>query len=171
VAVARRDVIEQYEQASAQAGAHAGLVDLATFSLINSVLASRNAPPGDWLIVHTAPTYTTLAVIREGAVIFFRNRAEDAEGTLADLVHQTTMYYEDRLHGGGFTRVLIAGAAGAPGGTDALLRSLEERLGVSVEALDPRSSAALMDRITASPELLATLGPLVGILLRERRAA
>src|SRR6266540_4914081 len=111
VAVARRDVIEQYEQACTQAGVHAGLIDLATFSVINGVLASRTAPSGDWLLVHVAAAYTTLAVVRNDAVIFFRNRTEeDAESTLVDLMHQTAMYYEDRLQGGGFTRVLIAGA-------------------------------------------------------------
>ena len=171
VAAARQDVIHQYEQACTLAGVHAGLIDLATFSVINGVLASRTQAGGDWLLVHVTPTYTTLTVIRDGQVIFFRNRSDDAEGTLADLVHQTSMYYEDRLQGAGFARVLIAGAAVDPVGADALRRSLEERLGLTVEAVDPRGTAALLDRITASPELLDALAPLVGILVRERKAA
>ena len=40
VALSRADVIHQYEQACVMAGAHAGLVDLSTFSVINSILAS-----------------------------------------------------------------------------------------------------------------------------------
>jgi Tfp pilus assembly PilM family ATPase len=171
VAAARQDIIEQYEQACAAAGAYAGLVDLATFSVVNGVLGSTAAPAGDWLLVHVTPTYTTLTVIRDGHVIFFRNRDNDDEGTLADVVHQTAMYYEDRLRGGGFARVLLAGAAIVPGGAEALRRSLEERLGLTVESVDPRASAALRDRIIASPELLDALAPLVGILLRERKVA
>jgi len=171
VAVARADIIEQYEQACAQAGVHAGLIDLATFSIINGILGGQAPPFGDWLLVHATRTYTTLAVLRDRDVIFFRNRTEDAEGTLTDVVHQTAMYYEDRLKGSGFTRVLLAGGAVTPGGADALRRNLEERLGIAVEGVDPRSSAALLDRIDASPDVLDVLSPLVGILLRERRAA
>jgi type IV pilus assembly protein PilM len=171
VTLARQEIVAQYEEACAVAGVHAGIVDLATFSIINGVLAGSSRPDGDWLVVHVTPTYTTLAVVRNDELIFFRNRAEDAEGTLADLVHQTAMYYEDRLKGVGFNRVMLAGGAMAAGGADAFRRNLEERLGLTVEAVDPRTSAGLVDRISASPELLDTLAPLVGILLRERKAA
>lgn len=171
VSLARTDIVHQYEQACAMAGAHAGLVDLSTFSVINSVLAGKTIPPGDWLLVHATGTYMTLAVIRNNALLFFRNRGEEGDGTLADLVHQTAMYYEDRLNGAGFTRVLIAGTAGVPGGADTVRRGLVDRLGITVEAVDPRNAALLQDRIGASPELLDTLTPLVGMLLRERKAA
>jgi hypothetical protein len=139
--------------------------------VINSVLAGPSVPAGDWLLVHTTPTYSTVAVLRGADVILFRNRAEETEGSLADVVHQTAMYYEDRLKGQGFTRVLLAGATAMPGGPDALRRTLEERLKVAVEGVDPRSAAALIDRIGASAALLDALAPLVGILMRERKAA
>ena len=170
VAIAREDVIHQYEQACLMAGAHAGLVDLSTFGVINSILSSESAPAGDWLLVHVTGTYLTLAVMRDRALLFFRNRGEE-EGTLADLIHQTAMYYEDRLNGGGFARVLIAGGAQLPGGAESVRRGLEDRLKVSVESVDPRNAAGLQDRIGASPELLDVLAPLVGILMRDRRAA
>jgi len=171
VAMSRADVIHQYEQACLMAGAHAGLVDLSTFGVINSILASASAPAGDWLLVHVTDAYLTLAVVRDNALLFFRNRSEEAEGTLADLIHQTAMYYEDRLNGGGFARVMIAGSARLKGEADRLRRGLEERLRVSVESVDPRGAAGLQDRIGASPELLDLLAPLVGVLLRERKAA
>jgi Tfp pilus assembly PilM family ATPase len=170
VAVSRADVIHQYEQACAMAGVHAGLVDLSTFGVINSILASSAAPSGDWLLVHVTDTYLTLAVVRDSALLFFRNRAEN-EGTLSDLIHQTAMYYEDRLSGAGFARVVIAGAARLPGGADSVRRGLEERLRVNVESVDPRTAAGLQDRIGASAELLDVLSPLVGMLLRERKVA
>jgi Tfp pilus assembly PilM family ATPase len=144
---------------------------LATFSAINSVLAGSSPPAGDWLLVHATPTYTTLTVMRDRDLIFFRHRDEETEGTLADVVHQTAMYYEDRLKGVGFTRVLLTGGAAVPGGADALARGLEERLGIGVEPVDPRESASLVDRISASAGVLDTLASLVGILVRERRAA
>ena len=171
VALSRADVIHQYEQACLMAGAHAGLVDLSTFGVINSIIASTSAPEGDWLLVHVTDAYLTLAVVRDHTLLFFRNRGEEAEGTLADLMHQTAMYYEDRLHGGGFARVMIAGGARLPGGAESVRRGLEERLRVAVESVDPRTAAGLQDRIGASAELLDVLAPLVGMLLRERKVA
>lgn len=171
VSVAREDLVAQYEQACGAAGLHAGIVDVASFNVINGVMAGAGAPTGDWLLVFVAPGYTTLAVVRQGQLIFFRNRTEGTEGTLADLVHQTAMYYEDRLAGGGFERVLVAGGSAAPSGGDALRRGLEERLQLPIVPVDPRATAALTDRITATPDLLDALAPLVGVLVRERKVA
>jgi type IV pilus assembly protein PilM len=175
VSLARRDVIEEYEQLCADAGAHAGIVDIATFNIINAVLAGSAAPAADWLLVNVAADYASIAILRGPHVIFFRNRTADSDGTLADLVHQTAMYYEDRLKGGGFARVILAGLA-APGvalaaEAEQLRRSLQERIGTEVEAIDPRAAAAITDRIAAAPALLDTLAPLVGLLLRDREAA
>jgi len=172
VALARRSVVEEYEAICAEAGAYAGLVDLATFNVINSVLAGPRVPDADWLLVNVAVDYASIAIMRGRSMIFFRNRGADADGTLADLVHQTAMYYEDRLSGAGFARVILAGAAGtgAPqaGDIDEVRRSIGERLTTAVEMVDPRAAAALTDRITAAPMLLDTLAPLVGLLLRDR---
>jgi Tfp pilus assembly PilM family ATPase len=172
VTLAKRDVIEEYEQLCAAAGAHAGLVDLTTLNVINAVLAGGGAPAADWLLVNVAGDYTSIALLRGRSLIFFRNRTADTDGTLADLVHQSAMYYEDRLKGAGFSRVLLSGAAaiGARQSSDVdeLRRSLEERLKTPVETVDPRTAAALTDRIVAAPALLDALAPLVGLLLRDR---
>ena len=174
VSLARRDVVQEYEVLCAEAGAHAGLIDLATFNVINAVLAGAAAPTADWLLVNIAADYASIALLRGPHLIVFRNRVADAEETLADLVHQTAMYYEDRLKGAGFARVILAGAAAASaaqsGNIDQLRRSLEERLTTTVETVDPRTAAALTDRISAAPALLDTLAPLVGLLLRDRNA-
>ena len=180
VSLARRAIVEEYESICAEAGAHAGVVDLATFNVINAVLASAapvaaSGADSDWLLVNIAPDYASIAILRGKHLIFFRNRVADEEGTLPDLVHQAAMYYEDRLSGGGFARVFLTGAAGA-GPRHALdaeqvRRTLQERLGTIVENVDPRLAATLTDRITAGPALLDTLTPLVGLLLRGRDAA
>ena len=173
VTVARRDIIQSYERACEAAGAYPGIVDLATVNLINAVLGTdtRATPATDWLLVHVAAEYSTMAVIRESQVIFFRTRASDKDDDLADLVHQTAMYHEDRLGGGGFARVVLAGASlRGPEVADLLRRELEGRLGTRVEALDVRGAVALRDRIAAAPELLDSLAPAIGLILRERVA-
>jgi hypothetical protein len=85
------------------------------------------------------------------------------------------MYYEDRLSGAGFARVMLCGAStageGQAGDAEALRRGLEERLGTTVSAVDPRTAAAFTDRIDGSPALLDMLAPLVGILVRDGEAA
>jgi type IV pilus assembly protein PilM len=172
VSLARRDIIAEYEAVCADLGAHAGIVDIATFNVINAVLAGSRPPDGDWLLVNMAADSASLAILRGPHVIFFRSRAADTEGTLADLVHQTAMYYEDRLKGRGFGRVILAGAgAGQTGEAGELRRSLEERLATTVYPVDPRAAAALTDRIEAAPSLLDSLAPLVGLLLRHREVA
>jgi type IV pilus assembly protein PilM len=173
VTLARADVIASYERACDAAGAHAGVVDLASFNLMNAVLATSPVQESvpDWLLVHIGPDYATLAVVRGADLVFFRNRAAAGPAELADLVHQTAMYHEDRLGGGGFSRVIMAGAAlrGAEQ-ADWVRRSVEERLGSKVEAIDFRATVPLHDRISVPPELLDALAPALGVLLRERVA-
>ncbi len=180
VSLAKREVIGEYEAICADAGAQAGLVDIATFNLINTVLASggtlradaSTASGPDWLLVNVTRDYASIAIVRGAHLIFFRNRTAETDGSIADLVHQTAMYYEDRLSGAGFARVVLAGAAGEQRDADveAIRHSLNERLATPIETIDPTGAAALTDRITASPALLDALAPLVGILLRDREA-
>jgi Tfp pilus assembly PilM family ATPase len=175
VTIARRDVVMEYEALLAEAGAQAGIVDLATLNVANLVLAGPAPPTGDWLLVNVAPDCVSLAILRGPHLIFFRSRGADAEDTLADLVHQAAMYYEDRLEGSGFRKVVLCGASGMRGGQtpDAgqIRRSLEMRLGVRVETADASAALSSADRVAADALLADGLAPLVGLLLRERVAA
>jgi len=155
VVAARRQVVSEYEEVCAAAGVHAGLVELATFSVLNLTLATTGAAgtAGDWLVVHMRPEYTSVAIVRDGDLIFFRNRPEGDEGSLPDVVHQTAMYYQDRLEGQGFRRVLLGGSGGGAGAFEAARQNLEERLGTTVEPIDPAEA------------------PLAGVLLRARHEA
>lgn len=175
VTVARRDIVESYERACEAAGAHAGIVDLASLNLVNAVLASHGTgtavPPGDWLLLHVTTDDGTLAVVRGADLVFYRHRAAATDEDLTDLVHQTAMYHEDRLGGGGFARVILAGSsARGPEQADRLRRLLEERAGTRVEPLDFRGAVALRDRIVAGPDLLDSIGASLGLILRERVA-
>jgi hypothetical protein len=191
VTQARRDVIESYEAICEEAGSQAGVVDLATMNLINAAIAGGAVPSpapdqktnGDWLVVHVAVDYATLAIVRGTELIFIRTRSTsgtvqaDAEGRplespgdLADLVHQTAMYHEDRLEGAQqFSRVILSGAQQGGSGVETIRQTIEERLGVKVEPLDFRGSS-LRERIKSTPDLLDALAPALGIVLRERVA-
>jgi type IV pilus assembly protein PilM len=171
VAMARRDIVREYEGVCDEVGAYAGLVDLATLSVVNLFIASPGVPAGDWLVVHIQPEYASLAIMRGAHVIFYRTRPQADDDGLADLVHQTAMYYQDRLSGQGFARVLLGGTGRVPGFAETARRSLEERLGVNVEPIDPTRAVSLRDRISITPELMDVLAPLVGMLLRTRREA
>jgi Tfp pilus assembly PilM family ATPase len=181
VTTARRDIIESYEAACAGAGAQAGLVDLATTNLVNAALAvqgtsspssvPRAGAPSDWLLVHVTEDDGTLAVVRGSALVFFSHRGAASDDDLTELVHQTAMYHEDRLGGGGFARVILAGASSrGPVQAERLRRHLEQYAGARVEALDFRQVVTLRDRISLSPELVDSLGAPLGSLLREQVA-
>ena len=167
VSLMRRDILQEYEAICTRAGAHAGIVDLSSFSLINAVLAGGVSHGGDWLLVHLASGYSSIAVVRQGALVLFRSRTVDATEELAHLVHQTRMYYEDRVGGAGFAGAYLVMGTEAILTEDAaeLRRSIEVSLGISVEAIELSvgdsatvSDAGLTDLVAAS----------FGLLLRDR---
>lgn len=171
VVAARRDIVLEYERPCVAAGVRPGLVGLAAFGLVNGLLAGQSPPPaGDWLLVHAAAGYNSVAVLRGEHLACFRNRPGDGAGDVLDLVHQTVMYYEDRLAGGGLAAVRLAArvGSGAQGGNDALQQQLAQRIGVPVESLSTDAVALPPD---ADRGVLETLAAPVGMLVRERRAA
>jgi Tfp pilus assembly PilM family ATPase len=168
--VARQDVIAQYEAVTDALGIHAGVVDLASFNIVNAVIAAGAHTPGDWLLVSLAPEATTLAIVRGQQLMFYRHRAA-VEEPLAALVHQTAMYHQDRLAGSTFSKVWLAGTTLTDNDAERARREVTDLLGVHAETVDIRSAAALRDRITAAPDVLDALAAPVGVLLRERKAA
>ena len=166
VSLMRRDIVEEYESVCSDAGGHAGVVDLASFSQLNAILTGGAGSDADWLLIHVAQGYSTIAVVRQGQLILFRNRPAETDANLTELVHQTTMYYEDRLDGTGFGRVYLAASAAHTTAEDAasLRDSLESRLDVAVRPI----ALALADPSGTRPDLVAA--PL-GLLLREHSAS
>ena len=171
VAVARKDVVEEYEGICDRVGAHAGLVDLSTLSVVNLFLGSRAVPEGDWLVVHMRPDYTSLAIMGGEDLIFFRSRPDNDGELLTDLVYQTAMYYQDRLGGEQFASVFLGGMGRTPESLDAARGSIEARVGVAVEAIDPTRTVSVTDRIDPMLSQRDLLAPLVGVLVRNERAA
>lgn len=170
--VARREVLAEYEAVTDAINAHAGLVDIASFNVINAVIASGAAPTSDWLLVCIAGDSTTLAIMRGRSLMFHRHRPLTDSEPLNALVHQTAMYHEDRLGGTRFAKVFVSGGGpGVSGGHERARQEIAERLKVDVETLDARTAAPMNDRIGAGPELLDAIAAPVGALLRERGAA
>ncbi|HEX5216175.1 MAG TPA: pilus assembly protein PilM [Vicinamibacterales bacterium] len=168
--VARRAVVMQYEAVAAAAGVQAGVVDLASLNVMNTIMAAGATGPGDWLVVCLAAEATTLSILRGQQLMFYRHRTAVDEEPLSALVHQTAMFHEDRLGGTKFGRVWLCGA-GVSARADQLRHEIGDRLGVPVETVDVRPAADLTDRAGVGPEILDALAAPVGMLLRERKAA
>ena len=172
VTVARQDIVQDYEEAVAAAGVQVGLVDLATFNLVNLLLGSQSAgtPAGDWLLVHVTPDASTMAIVRDGALLLFRHRPVEGEGSLSDLGHQTAMYYEDRLNGRGLSRAVLAArdvGPGVLGDLQALGRAIEQRVGQPVVEIDPRALVRIAAEGSGGGDR-AAIAAAIGVLLRER---
>jgi Tfp pilus assembly PilM family ATPase len=170
VTVARQDIVQDYEQAVAASGVQVGLVDLATFNLVNLLLAQDTdaTAAGDWLLVHVTPDASTMVIVRDGSLLLFRHRSIEGEGSLSDLGHQTAMYYEDRLSGRGIARAVFAARDIGPAivaDLEAFGRAIEQRIGRAVVEIDPPT----LVRIAAESggDRTAIAAP-VGVLLRER---
>jgi type IV pilus assembly protein PilM len=170
--VTRTDVISQYEAVVAAAGARAGIVDLASFNVMNAVMAAPKTAEsaGDWLLVCLAHEGTSIAILRGSELLFYRNRASIDEEPLSALVHQTAMFHEDRLGGSNFSHVWLCGAALTSGRAETARSEIAARLKISAELVDVRQAADLRDRITATPDTLDALAAPVGVLVRERAA-
>jgi Tfp pilus assembly PilM family ATPase len=160
VVQARRDIVAEYERACQEAGATAGLVDLSTFGLAQCALRTTAGLTGDWLLIHGAADGATIAIYRGRHPVFFRRRGAEGDAHLGELVHQTAMYYQDRLGGAGFGRVL-AGGASASALDSTAWSGIQTRLGVRAELVAPGGGApvdaALADAIPPAFGLAASL--------------
>lgn len=165
VAIARRDIVEEYESVCTASSAHAGIVELATSGVLSVAAATRRT--GDWMLVHIGSDSASIVIVRDATPIFIRNRGAEAEGPLADAVHQAAMYYQDRLGGSGFAGVLLTGAAATDADLVALGELLAGRTAAGVERLDLARVVRMSDRISVAPDLATLLAPAVGVVLGE----
>ena len=169
VVVARRDVVREYETTCETVGIHPGLVELSTFGLLTPFMDTSPPASEDRLVVHIRGDYASMAILRGDDLIFFRSRAEGDAEALEDVVHQTAMYYQDRLKGKSFARVLLGGKGRSRDELDQARLNLERHMGQRVETLDLPADVSVSDRIHLTAELRATLAPLAGIVLRTQR--
>lgn len=169
VTAMRRDIVQEYEGVCTAAGLQPGAVDLATFNVVNLALLGGTAGPGlpgDSLLVHVTVSYASIALVRDGALIFFRTRQSDATEPVADVVHQTRMFYEDRLNGQGFARVLLVAGPDVPD-RDGLSRNLGALFEAPVVPLSLTGIAEVSDRVIVSETLVGQIAAPTGLLLRD----
>jgi type IV pilus assembly protein PilM len=164
VVQARRDVILEYEQACVAAGAVPGIVELATFGLAQCAIITNGGLSGDWLLIHAGAEGASIAIYRGRHLVFFRNRGASGDGQLAELVHQTAMYYQDRLGGGGFSRV-FAGGTTSSGLADPVWVGIQERLGTRAEAVGLSGNMDLNARRSLEPDTAEAITPALGVVL------
>ena len=162
--------MEEYEGVCENAGVHPGVVDLASFNLVNAAFMVGSTEKADWLLVHVANDYSTIIIVRDGRLVLFRNRSYGGNEGFPDLLHQTVMYYEDRLDGVGFKRAFLATSALSIGREQVadLRRLIELRLEIGVEAISLGDSRSCLSGVEESLTDLA-VAPL-GLLLRDRWA-
>lgn len=147
VVAAKHEIVDQYESLCAAIGAHAGLVDLATLSLLNFYLIPGQQTSGDWILVNTQVGSTSIAVVRDDKVIFYRNNVDNEVVTITNLVHQTVMYYQDHLSGQGFCKGLIRGA---PKVAQSIQESLKALINCPVELIEPEGVSSVLSITSTS---------------------
>ena len=171
VTAARRDIIESYERACASAGAHAGIVDMATLNLVNAVIASSRAVRGLAPRARRGRLRDAGGRARTGTDLLpeprrgCRRRSRGARAPDRD-VPRGPARRRRASRGSSWRAPRSRGAEHA----DMLRRSVEDRLGARVEALDIRGAVTLRDRISVAPDLLDAVAPGVGVILREQVA-
>lgn len=168
--MARRDVIAEYEDVVESLGLHPGDVGVSSLQVVNAAVVTGAGAAGDWLLVCLTADGTTMAIMRGADLLFHRHRPAADDEPLTSLVHQTAMFFEDRLGGGAFGRVLVTGQ---PAGEDIarVLAAISDRLRVPAAMLDVRPAAAGSAWSAASPDLLDALAAPIGAILAARRPA
>ncbi|MBM63796.1 MAG: hypothetical protein CL484_12690 [Acidobacteria bacterium] len=167
VSIVRRDILEDYEATCVRAGVHPGVVDLSGFSVINAILSAGPTLLGDWLLVYVACGYCSVAVMQGDRLVLFRNKMSRGVDGLLDLVHQTSMYYQDRIAGRGLNQVyLVMGTSALKDETRETVRSaLETDLGLKVGFIELSLKGLQTAGLAGSADLVAAP---IGLLLRDQ---
>ena len=170
--VVQKSVLGEYEDVCNTLGLKVGCVDLAGFNLINAALYTRSdRKQGDWMLVHTACDYNTVAILRDRQLIFYRNQITDPNHSLDNFVYQTRMYYEDRLNGSGIEQVVFA-STGTGSSSESLKMAIEQLFNDSPNVVFERLGKKLAGSIKNTKDLalntLDNLAAPIGILVRDR---
>lgn len=172
VAVVRRALIERYERALEGMGARPGLVDLCTPNLLNlcrdRLAAAKDE--GDLALLNCAATYFSLAIIRDGRLVFLRcksyavgdGRPASANGLLARELGYSMSYYQDKLSGEGIRRLFVRSAETPVEELRPQLAAIEAP---DVEPIDPVAAIEPPEGAAIEPELAQRLAPAIGAAL------
>ena len=164
VVAAKKEVVHRYEDLCAEIGAHAGLIDLATLSLVNFYLIPGQQASGDWILVNTQAESTSIAVVRDGKVIFYRNSVDSEVLTVANLAHQTVMYYQDHLAGQGLCQGLIRGT---PKAARSIQENLKALISCPVELIESEDASSVLSITSTSRINMNSIVISAGLLARN----
>ncbi len=172
VVVVQKTILAEYEDVCSAAALKVGCVDLASFNLINTYLYIHpHRQPVDWMLVHVARYYTTVALVRGAQLIFFRTQAIGPGTSLENFIHQTTMYHEDRLDGNGIERVVFLtteSESKADALEPVLRRAFHDSPKVAFEELGTQILTAIKSEKQLALPTVNRLAAPIGILLRDR---
>lgn len=133
VAVAREEVVREYEDALAALGHHAGLVEPACLALAS--LGATGVGAGDRLLVNWDHGYVSFLLWRDEQPLLLRTLPrEDSKDAVRRQAGQTRRFHQEQLGGQAFAEVAVRSAA-LPWDEAAPL--LAESLGVPPRALRP----------------------------------
>ncbi len=117
VALVRRNLVEPWEALMSATGNRVGLIDLCTPNLINLCRQEmlQAGAQGDIALLNSDPRYFSLAIMREGKLIFFRCKSYPAgvaenggpNGALRRETANSISYYQERLDGKGITSLFV----------------------------------------------------------------
>ena len=119
------------------------------------------------MTVHVATDTTTIAIVRQGAAIFFRTMPPDSDAALADAIYQSAMYHVDRLEGQALERVVVADRARRQDVLACVHRAFDARPDLRVDALALEGTVQFSDRIAVAPDVVAALTGSAGTLLAQ----
>ena len=175
-----RTIVQEIESAFEQAGVHAGLVDLSTFSLLNlyrSVFEAEVGGGSEFLVANVTGTFVTFVIFRGPQMVFFRCKpfgvvtgedSGDAARRLLKRELQTSLlYYREKLEGKGLSRAYLRVVDLDPEIVTAVFSS-EPDVG-SVRWIDPRKVVSLDGRMTGEhgERILQRLAPALGAAARR----
>ena len=153
-------------------GIHAGIVDLASFNVMNAVIGAGAAPAGDWLLVCLAPEATTLAILRGDAPDVLppprgrrRRAAQRARASDGDVSRGSAGRDAVRA------RLAVRRGARAAAPRDARREIARSAWRAGRSRRRAAGGGAARASVSRSPDVLDALAAPVGVLLRERRAA
>jgi hypothetical protein len=129
VALSPRSVVQQYEGLFDSLDIQAGIVLPSTLAALNLLTTTTN----DTLFVKVAPDCITTTVFQNRRIQFYR-RVTDL--SLYDAVFPTVLYYQDKLGGQAFERLVVCGY---DANMQLSLDEIQEKLGLTPQRMEPKS--------------------------------
>ncbi len=170
VTIMRKPVLRQYERCFANAGLHAGLVDISTnnlYNLFRDKIVNGAGGLGDCLLVNCEADGLSLVMLHGGVPLLYRAKAvlaslgDDDYGydRVIREIRTSVLYYQEKLGRSGMGRVLVRGTGFHIRG---LRDQLEAEMEVPVEVLDPAGEISVRPGLTLEPGALQKLAPAIG---------